>query len=231
LVVQSVVCKKIVEEFEKSPTSNVSDALDRFRIKGGLEGIVPIVEGLRIAGTTFTVRFIPASQVELKPWVTYIDKAQPGDVVVIDNGGRTYCTVWGGLLSARAKEIGIKGTVINGVCRDVDVIKALRYPVFSRGRFMMTGKDRVQLAGLNEPVNIANVLVKPGDVIVADDNGVVVVPQEKAEEVLEAALEIYEKESKILEVKKGVPLAEARVKYGYGELQRPKATAGQSQQK
>jgi 4-hydroxy-4-methyl-2-oxoglutarate aldolase len=227
-----VVSRKIVEEFEKLPTSNVSDALDRFRIKGGLEGIIPIVDGVRIAGTAFTVRFIPASQVELKPWVTYIDKAQPGDVVVIDNGGRTYCTVWGGLLSARARDMGIKGTVIDGVCRDVDVIKALRYPVFSRGRFMMTGKDRVQLAGLNEPINIANVLVKPGDVIVADDNGVVVVPQEKAEEVLGAALEIYEKESKILdEVKKGVPLAEARAKYGYGELQRPKATAGQSQQK
>ena len=57
-----MVSRKIVEEFEKLLTSNVSDALDRLRIKGGLEGIVPIVEGVRIAGTTFTVRFIPASQ-------------------------------------------------------------------------------------------------------------------------------------------------------------------------
>ncbi|MCS7094462.1 MAG: RraA family protein [Thaumarchaeota archaeon] len=218
-----MVSRKVVDEFAKIPTSNVSDALDRFRIKGGLEDISPIVDNVRIAGTAFTVRFVPANQVELKPWVTYIDKAQPGDVVVIDNGGRKYCTVWGGLLSARAKDMGLRGTVIDGVCRDIDVIRAIRYPVFSRGRFMMTGKDRVQLAGLNEPINIANVLIKPGDVIVADDSGVVVVPQEKAEEVLEAALEIYEKESKILEeVKRGVPLSEARAKYGYGELQRPK---------
>ncbi|MEM4189567.1 MAG: RraA family protein [Candidatus Caldarchaeum sp.] len=224
-----MVDKKIVEEFSKIPTSNVSDALDRFKIKGGLEGIVPIVDDVRIAGTAFTVRFIPASQVELKPWVTYVDKAQPGDVVVIDNGGRTYCTVWGGLLSARARDMGIRGTVIDGVCRDVDVIRALRYPVFSRGRFMMTGKDRVQLAGINEPVNIAGVLVKPGDIIVADDSGVVVVPQEKAEEILQAALDVYEKESKILEeVKRGVPLAEAREKYGYGELQRARTTSGRT---
>jgi len=218
-----MVSKKILEEFEKIPTSNISDAMDRFRIKGGLERIVPVVEGVRIAGTAFTVRFIPASQTEFKPWVTYIDKAQSGDVIVIDNGGRTYCTVWGGLLSARARDMGIKGTVIDGVCRDVDVIKALRYPVFSRGRFMMTGKDRVQLAGLNEPVSIAGILVKPGDIIVADDNGVLVVPLEKAEEILQAAMEINEKEGKILEeVKRGIPLAEARAKYGYGELQRPK---------
>mgnify|MGYP001049135956 CR=1 FL=1 len=218
-----MVSKKILEEFEKIPTSNISDAMDRFRIKGGLEGIVPVVEGVRIAGTAFTVRFIPASQTEFKPWVTYIDKAQSGDVIVIDNGGRTYCTVWGGLLSARARDMGIKGTVIDGVCRDVDVIKALRYPVFSRGRFMMTGKDRVQLAGLNEPVSIAGILVKPGDIIVADENGVLVVPLEKAEEILQAAMEINEKEGKILEeVKRGIPLAEARAKYGYGELQRPK---------
>ncbi|MEM2024536.1 MAG: RraA family protein [Candidatus Caldarchaeum sp.] len=224
-----MVDKKIVEEFSKIPTSNVSDALDRFKIKGGLEGIVPIVDDVRIAGTAFTVRFIPASQVELKPWVTYVDKAQPGDVVVIDNGGRTYCTVWGGLLSARARDMGIRGTVIDGVCRDIDVIRALRYPVFSRGRFMMTGKDRVQLAGINEPVSIAGVLVKPGDIIVADDSGVVVVPQEKAEEILQAALDIYEKESKILEeVKRGVPLAEAREKYGYGELQRARPTSGRT---
>ncbi|MCS7143121.1 MAG: RraA family protein [Aigarchaeota archaeon] len=218
-----MVGRRIVEEFEKIPTSNVSDALDRFKVKGGLEGIVPVVEGVRVAGTAFTVRFIPASQVELKPWVTYIDKAHPGDVVVIDNDGRTYCTVWGGLLSARAKEMNIRGTVINGVCRDVDVIRAISYPVFSKGRFMMTGKDRVQLAGINEPINVANVLIKPGDVIVGDDSGVVVVPQEIAEKVLEAALEIYEKESRILEdVKRGVPLSEARERYGYGELQRPK---------
>jgi len=224
-----MVDKKIVDQFSKIPTSNVSDALDRFKIKGGLEGIVPIVDDVRIAGTAFTVRFIPASQVELKPWVTYVDKAQPGDVVVIDNGGRTYCTVWGGLLSARARDMGIRGTVIDGVCRDVDVIRALRYPVFSRGRFMMTGKDRVQLAGINEPVNIAGVLVKPGDIIVADDSGVVVVPQEKAEEILQAALDVYEKESKILEeVKRGVPLAEAREKYGYGELQRARTTSGRT---
>lgn len=215
--------KEIAREFAKISTPNISDALDRLRIKGGLLGITPVVEGVRMAGTAFTVRFIPASQTEYKPWKTYIDQAKEGDVIVIDNGGRDYCTVWGGLLTARARDLGIAGTVIDGVCRDVDVIRELRYPVFSRGRFMMTGKDRVQLAGLNEPINVAGLLVKPGDIIVGDDSGVVVVPQEKAEEVLKIAKEIHETEGKILEeVKRGIPLAEARAKHRYGELQRPR---------
>lgn len=215
--------KSVLEELAKISTPNISDALDRLKIRGGLEGILPVVDGVKMIGTAFTVRFIQASAVELEPWQTYIDSAQPGDVIVIDNGGRTYCTVWGGLLSITAKQTGITGTVIDGVCRDVHIIREIKYPVFSKGRFMMTGKDRVQLAEVNGPVTISNVLVRPGDVVVGDDSGVVVVPAEKAAEVARAAREIQDAEEAIeQEVRRGTPLSEARRKHKYGELQRAK---------
>ena len=214
----------MAKELAKHSTPNISDALDRFRIKGGLEGILPIVDGVKMAGTAFTLRFLPAEQTQKKPWPTYIDQVKKGDVIVIDNGGRTYCTIWGGLLSMKAVEAGISGTVIYGCCRDVDVIRALKYPVFSKCRFMMTGKDRLQLDATNQPVTVADVLVSPNDIIVGDDNGVVCVPLPKATEVLEAVDDIESKEGGIAEaIKRGVPLTEARKTFGYGELQRPRS--------
>lgn len=215
--------QRLAKEFAKHSTTNISDACDRFKINAGLEGIVPIVDDVRMCGTAFTVRFLPAEQTQKKPWPTYIDQAKPGDVVVIDNGGRTYCTIWGGLLTLKAIESNIVGTIIYGVCRDVQVIREQRYPVFSKGRFVMTGKDRLQLDSINNPVTIANVLVSPNDIIVGDDSGVVCVPLAKAEEVLAAANDILSKEGGIAEaVKSGSSLTEARKKFGYGELQRPR---------
>lgn len=213
----------IASQLKGYSTSNASDALDRLRIKGGLQGLLPIVDNVRICGPAFTVRWLPAEQEARKPWKTYIDHAMAGDVLVIDNGGRMNCTVWGDLLSRRAIEIGIQGTVLDGVCRDVKEIRSMNYPVFSRGRFMMTGKDRLQLDSFNAPVTVSDVLVSPGDFILADDNGVVCIPKRRAGEVLTALEEISDRESKIMDaVKQGKQLADAREQFGYGELQRPR---------
>lgn len=215
--------QNLAREFASQSTCNISDALDRFRIKGGLEGILPIVDGAKMCGTAHTLRFIPADQTQKKPWPTYIDQVKKGDVIVIDNGGRTYCTIWGGLLTKKAIEMGIAGTVIYGCCRDVDVIREAKYPVFSKCRFVMTGKDRIQLEARNVPVTVADVVVSPNDIVVGDDSGVVCVPISKAQEVLDAVRDVESKEGGIAEaIKKGVPLTEARKTYGYGELQRPR---------
>ncbi|MDA4129201.1 MAG: RraA family protein [Thaumarchaeota archaeon] len=205
-------------------TSSISDALDRLSIKGGLQGILPISDGLKMCGTAFTVRYIPTDQTIKKKWVTYIDQAKRGDVIVVDNGGRLYCTTWGDLLTMKAIEMGLSGTVLYGCCRDVDVIRKMKYPVFSVGRFMMTGKDRVEVETINEPVTVVDVRVSPGDIIVGDDSGVVCVPSSKAKEVLESVKEITSKEEAIADaVKKGVSLTRARKDQGYGELQRAKS--------
>ena len=212
--------KELIENFRKLSTPTISDALDRLGIKGGCEGILPIIQGSKIVGPAFTLKYIPVG-VKKGTVGDYIDLAQPGDVFVLDNRGRTDCTVWGGILSVTAKLKGIAGTIIDGVCRDVEEVYEQKYPIFSRSRFMVTGKDRVQLEAMNIPICIANVQVKPMDIVVADDSGVLIVPQEKAEEVLELSKNIAEKENQIEKaVKRGLSLLEARKKYGYHILQR-----------
>jgi len=140
---------------------------------------------------------------------------------VLDNSGRLDCTVWGDILTAIAHKRGIAGTVIHGVCRDVARSFELRYPIFSRGRFMRTGKDRVQVEGMNVPVSLGDVQVRTGDILIGSDDGVVVVPQDREEEVLALAQSISQAEDKILsEALGGVRLDEVRKKHGYHELQR-----------
>ena len=211
--------KKIIEGFLSLSTSTISDALDRCGLRGGCEGILPIVQGVKMAGPALTLRYVPVS--EVKGTVgDYIDLAQPGDVIVLDNNGRTDCTVWGDILTVTAKMKGIAGTVIDGVCRDVHNILKERYPIFTRGRFMMTGKDRVMVEAMNVTVSIGKTQVKPGDILMGDDSGVVVIPRERAAEILKLALEIETAENQIEDaVRGGLTLKEAREKFRYHSLQ------------
>lgn len=211
---------KLAAGFARFSTSTISDALDKFGFGGGCKGITPAFQKIKMVGTAYTVRYAPVG--EVKGTVgDYIDEVQPGDVVVLDNNGRTDCTVWGDILTITAKIKDISGTVIEGVFRDMPTILEEGYPIFSRGRFMMTGKDRVMVEATQVIVSIGAVQVKPGDILVGDDSGVVVVPQELAEKVLEAVDAIEEAEQKIVKaVRDGLSLTEARKKFGYHALQR-----------
>ncbi len=215
---------ELVRKFEALSTATISDALDRFGIAGGCLGIFPVVPGIKMAGTAFTVKYVPTGSVKGTVG-DYIDDLNAGDVVVLDNNGRTDCTVWGDILTVTAKMKGLAGTVIDGVCRDVPTILEEKYPIFTRGRFMMTGKDRVMVQAMQIQVSIGKVQVKPGDILVGDDSGVVVVPSEIAEDVLAAAQAIEEAEKAIvLAVKSGLSLREAREKFGYHKLQAKKTS-------
>lgn len=208
-----------LRKFEALSTAAISDALDTFGITGGCQGISPVVSGLKMAGTAFTVKYVPIGSVKGTVG-DYIDDLGPGDVVVLDNNGRTDCTVWGDILTVTAKMKGLAGTVIDGVCRDVPGIREEKYPIFTRGRFMVTGKDRVMVQAMQIPVSIGKVQVKPGDILVGDDSGVVVVPWELAEDVLSSAQAIEEAENSIVQaVKGGLSLREVREKFGYHKLQ------------
>ncbi len=176
-----------------------------------------------MVGSAFTIRYVPVGQVKGTVG-DYIDIAQPGDVIVLDNNGRMDCTVWGDILTTTAKLKGIRGTVIDGVCRDIPNILKERYPIFTRGRFMMTGKDRVMVEAMNVTVSIGDTQVKPGDIMIGDDSGVVVVPLERAQEVLEMAMEIEDAENRIEDaVRSGLSLKEAREKHRYHSLQSKRA--------
>lgn len=211
--------KDLIQALKKMDTASISDAMDKLGIPCGLLGIQAVVEGNKICGDAFTVHYIPCGMGKGNVG-DFIDDVKPGQIVVIDNGGRNYCTVWGDIMTYTAKTKGIEGTLIDGVCRDVNGIKELNYGIYTKGKYMVTGKERVTVDAVNIPVAISGVQVRPGDIILGDDSGALVIPQEKAEEVLEVAQHIEEVEQKIIaEVKAGSSLKAAREKLGYHSLQ------------
>ena len=207
--------------FAESDTPGISDALDKLGIPGQALGIMPLTNYEKVTvGPAFTVRYVPASD---PPGSVgdFIDDVAEGDFVVIDNSGRTDCTVWGDIMTQYAGLRGIAGTVIDGVCRDVNRAIKDEYPLFTAGRWMRTGEDRVQVGGVNESVGIGKVRVNPRDIVVADANGVVIVPRHRAREVAEVAQKIEKSEEGIREmIVGGASIREAREKLGYHTLQR-----------
>lgn len=200
-------------------TTALSDALDRLGIEGQALGVMPVVRTMRFAGRAFTIRMLPVGLTNGSVG-DYIDEVEPGQVVVIDNDGRLDATVWGDILTWVANEKGIAGTVIDGVCRDSDRCVELDYPVFARGYTMRTGKDRVTADAYNVPVQIAGTRVAPGDWLMGDADGVVVIPAERAEEVIAIAEDIERVEDQIrAAVKQGQRLDDARRNLGYHALQ------------
>jgi regulator of RNase E activity RraA len=214
--------KEIVERFSKLDIPSVSDAMDSIGKPCGLLGLKPINYGVTICGRAFTVHYTPCG--EIKGTVgDFLDDVAAGEVVVIDNGGRDYCTVWGDLMTLTASRNKVAGTVIDGVCRDVPVVRKTGYAIFSKGHYMVTGKDRVYVDYIGKPVAISGVQVKPGDLILADDSGVICVAWELAEKVLEIAENIAVKEAGIeAAIDKGETLKNARSQAGYHSLQTKK---------
>ena len=204
---------------ERLDTATLSDALDRLGIAGQCHRIKPRDARFRMTGRAFTLLYGPAAS---PPGTVgdYIDDVPPGAVVVLDNGGREDATVWGDILTEIAHRRGLGGTVIDGICRDVALCIELGYPVYSRGHWMRTGKDRVQVEAVNVSVNVGEARVRPGDLLRGDADGVVVIPREHEEAVLAAAAEIDHAERQIREaVHSGMRLDEARKQFRYHGLQ------------
>lgn len=200
-------------------TATLSDALDRLGIAGQCHGLAPRSTNFQFTGRAYTVRYGPASN---PPGTVgdYIDDVPAGGVVVLDNAGRTDCTVWGDILTEIAYRKGIAATVIDGICRDAHLCLALGYPVFSRGHWMRTGKDRVQVEAVNVPVTIGQTRVQPGDLLRGDTDGVIAIPFEHEKAVLAAAEEIHAAEMQIRDaVRSGMRLDEARAQFRYHQLQ------------
>jgi 4-hydroxy-4-methyl-2-oxoglutarate aldolase len=209
-----------VKALLQAGTATVSDALDRLGLPGSAHGIAPLANGLRMAGPAYTVRYVPAG--DPKGTVgDYIDEIPPGGVAVLDNQGRTDATVWGDILTEYAASRHIAGTAIWGVCRDTATALRLGYPMYSHGRFMRTGKDRVEVADTQVPIALGDVQVRPGDIVVGDDDGVVVVPRHRLSELADLAARIAATEDAITKaVLDGGTIAAARKRHGYHTLQR-----------
>ena len=210
-----------VEAFGKLGTSTVSDAMDRLGLVGQAFGIKPIDRSFMLCGRAFTVRTEPMTAGHQGESVgDYIDEVPEGGIVVLDNGGLLDRTVWGDILTIMAHRNKLGGTVIHGVCRDSNRSLELNYPIFSRGTYMRTGKDRVRADEYNAPISLGEIRVVPGDLLLGDGDGIVLVAQEHEQAVLQAAQEIDATEEQIRnEIAKGGRLDEARKKFRYHSLQ------------
>ncbi|WGT26476.1 RraA family protein [Pseudomonas marginalis] len=214
----------LVALFDGLDTPSVSDAMDKLGIAGQCLGIAPLdnYRGI-VVGPAFTVQYVPAST---PPGSVgdFIEDVLPGDVVVIANAGRSDCTVWGDIMTQYAGSRSIAATVIDGVCRDVSKALGDGYPLFTKGRYMRTGKDRVEVLAVNQPVAISGARVCARDIVVADANGVLVVPRARAEEVARTARQIEAVEARIrAQIEAGRTLRQARESLGYHTLQRKDA--------
>lgn len=172
-------------------TPNVSDAQHR---SGDLPGIRPIQEGARWCGKAFTVRTYPGDWA--KP-VEAIDAAGPGDVIVIDAGGAPPA-VWGELASESCLQRKIAGVVIDGAIRDVDAIRAMKFPAAAKILTPTAGEPK-GFGEMNVAIKVGGVLVEPGDWIAGDDSGVVRIPRARAVEVANRAMDVLEKENRLRE--------------------------------
>ena len=176
----------ILAAFRNLATPTIANALDDVGFEGVCQGLAQIVPGTRVAGRAVTVRHVVGARGDYTSADFkvghMIDAARPGDVIVVDMGGYAVST-WGGLATLAATVKGIGGLIVDGGVRDREEMLEHRLPVFARHMTPLTGRTRLQLADVGEPIRCGGVRVRAFDIIVADGSGVVVIPAEHAERV------------------------------------------------
>lgn len=210
------------KRFSVLSTTNVSDAMDALGIHGSTYGIRPMWHTMgKVLGPAVTLKMTAAGQTkgEHHLGVRAIDAAAPGDVIVVDNGGRLDTSCWGGVLATGASVKGISGVVIDGACRDLDDCVDLNFPVYARGTVVATARGRVQEESTNTMIQFGGVQVRPGDIVMGDKSGVVVVPVEWVDQVLEKAEQLFQKEeAMVAQIRSGHPMMEVDSAFHYEQM-------------
>jgi len=169
----------------------VSDAMGRCNSMAA--EIKPVWPGAKLLGPALTVRTFPADNLMIHKAVTL---AKPGDVIVVNAGGYKDTAVFGDLLGYSCKVHGIAGMVIDGSTRDAEGLQAVGFPVFARGVLPM-GPFKDSPGSINVPISCGGLAVRPGDIILGDADGVIVIPQEEAADVLAKSQAAVAKEQQI----------------------------------
>lgn len=180
----------------------ISDALDHLGLSGATTGIRPMWGIPKIVGRARTVEVVDAAaagDVTGRHLATRtVVSSGPEDVIVIANQGRQTVSCWGDILTAAAQQRGIRGVVVDGACRDVDAITEAGFPVYARAGVPVTARGRIVERASDVPVSFAGVTVTPGDLVIADASGVVIVPASRAEDVLAAAERLAARQESML---------------------------------
>jgi 4-hydroxy-4-methyl-2-oxoglutarate aldolase len=206
------MASRVANVWQSLDSCAVSDALDRLGHNGVVLGIRHPGGNARIVGRAVTVELGPVAKGTSSSrhlGVAAIEEAAAGDVIVIAHRGRTDCAGWGGNLSRAALRTGIAGAVVDGACRDLGEAAAIGFPVFCRDATPRTARGRVCELSYQHPVIIDGVAVHPGDLVIADECGVVFVRKDYETSVAKAAAEIMAKETAMSgAIDAGVPLRE-----------------------
>lgn len=211
--------KELVAGFREVATASVADAVDKVAGRTGFlpESIKPRINEKKIVGPAVTVLEGPSAEfVPPQHALDAIDEAEVGSVIVISTNGQAEVALWGGLMAAGAVANKHEAAVLDGGVRDIVEIKRdFDFPVFSRAVSPGTTLGRIKTIASNVEIAMGNVIVNPGDIIVGDVDGVVCVPREHAEEILEMSRDIdaREAEQARLIIESG-SLREGLAKYG-----------------
>ena len=191
-------------KFLQYPTAAVSDAMDELGLMGVLFNVMAMRIGQgRICGRAMTARLDRKIDDPAawrfgggvgKPLEAVLQRMRAGHVVVMDLGGATDASAWGGLASRLAQKRGVRGTIMWGACRDVEEIRQIGYPVWAVGTCPRRSRNTFTFGAIEEPVKIGEVAVSSGDFILADETGVVAIPDEHAAKILELVKKISRQE-------------------------------------
>lgn len=184
---------EMVEEYRKQASATVHEAMGR---RGAMDpAIKPLAKGMKVAGRAITVKCHPADNVMI---VKAISMAKENDVIVVDMGGLEDIGPFGGVLATECKTKKLGGLVFNCCVRDSAEIIAMGLPVFSTG-LCIRGTMKTVLGTINHPMSCGDQIINPGDMILGDDDGVVVIPYGELDSVLEAAKAREAKETVYME--------------------------------
>lgn len=172
---------RLVQQLGQLPCSVLGDAMGRLNVFPA--AIFPVWKGARIAGRVLTIQTEPGDNMPLHEALSSVEQ---GDVVVVDGKGEENRALMGELIAGRYKAAGAAGFVINGAVRDVEELEQLQFPVFARS-VTPAGPFRKIPGAVGSPIQVGDVYIKSGDFVFGDADGVVVVPAEEAEGVLDRA--------------------------------------------
>jgi len=197
-----------------SPSCVVADAQERAGVMRSY--LQPLTKETRFVGPALTVRLEPGNQVDC---LDALSVAQPGDVIVVDAAGETETSIWGGLMSGLCKMKGVAGAVVDGAMRDTDETRDLGFHILAKAivpRSTHTPySGRMEPIEINVPIQCAGVIVRPGDLVLGDEIGVVVIPLEDARSVLRRAREQAENEEKTRQkIREGKTVEELLAEFG-----------------
>lgn len=211
---------EICRRYLRLSTGAIADMLDKHGCRRQIlpHYVTPFTAANRLAGRAFTVRGVPVSDPacnDMPTRLAILDSLSPGSIMVWSCGGSMDCAHWGEMMSTAARQRGCVGAVLDGGVRDLDFVNAMNFPVFARYKSAATSIGRWEIQEHQAPISIGETVIRPGDFVCGDIDGVVIVPAELTLEILAAAEDLHRREGSMREeLRRGVSLQDSYARYG-----------------